>query len=528
MEKLQSTLEQQIGEQISSTIVKRGWNYYRNGNVQKAEATMHHTLTGIVRGSDVYAIVIDAEHFKFSHCTCPFGGFCKHMAAVFFQYCDNYEGGFAQAERAYFRILGLLPASELMNRGAKEAAAQEQAEEQGTGSGDGAEQWLSWMEAEYGDSWKKCRHSLHALQPVLSSLKGLSRDWDKRLQRLHWITGILFVLEQAEHAINSVDSFSRYYHEISFQRMAEPWLEHAITLVNELEPEGMEELELSAVPAITAFAKRRALLSDKQLFEWGEIYIALCEKLSSNKAWFENERSQLNEEYREARSEERDASFYTIVLAMLSFYDERDLDAIRFFSDCPFDRCQRLIYPCAAQRMEEGKWALAEQWMSFLYERVYANRNFRNIGPFMALCRKADEDKGEQPVWMTYMTELLPYSYSELSEHWLSKKQYPQWADLQLLIGIKPEDIQATELREAAKAAPHALMPLYHQAVEAAIQSRNRQGYRMAVKHLKKLEKLYKTAKETHKWQVYLNGLTVKHQRLRALQEELWKGKLVT
>ena len=50
------------------------------------------------------------------------------------------------------------------------------------------------MEAAYGDTWKKCRHSLHALQPVLSGLKGLSRDWEKPVQRLHWSTAILFVI----------------------------------------------------------------------------------------------------------------------------------------------------------------------------------------------------------------------------------------------------------------------------------------------------------------------------------------------
>lgn len=166
--------------------------------------------------------------------------------------------------------------------------------------------------------------------------------------------------------------------------------------------------------------------------------------------------------------------------------------------------------------------------MSFLNERISNNRNARNIGPFMSLCRKADEARPDLPIWTAYMTDMLPYSYIELSEHWLNAKRYEEWADLQLFIGVKPEEINAPELREVAKVAPHTLVPIYHQSIESAIGTRNRQGYRMAAKQLKKLEKLYKASKETEKWEGYLIELVAKYQRLRALQEELWKGKVVT
>ncbi|MOA27212.1 hypothetical protein D3C78_1480700 [compost metagenome] len=96
-----------------------------------------------------------------------------------------------------------------------------------------------------------------------------------------------------------------------------------------------------------------------------------------------------------------------------------------------------------------------------------------------------------------------------------------------MLVGSKPEDAGAQTLREIAKLAPRALMPLYHQSVDALIQSRNRQGYKMAVKQLKKLERLYKSDKDLPRWNQYISGLVRKHQRLRAFQEELWKGKIV-
>jgi hypothetical protein len=126
------------------------------------------------------------------------------------------------------------------------------------------------------------------------------------------------------------------------------------------------------------------------------------------------------------------------------------------------------------------------------------------------------------------MVELLPHSYSDLSDHWLAVKKYEEWADLQLLIGMRPDDLGIQNVREVAKVAPSVMIPLYHQSIDEWINSRNRQGYRMAVKELKKLEKLYKAGKGAEKWDRYLAGIVSKNQRLRAFQEELWKGKIVT
>lgn len=524
-EKLHAAFEQQLDNHVSSVIIKRGWSYYKNGHVQNAKETVHNTLTGIVRGTDLYAVVMDADHFGYSRCTCPFDNFCKHMVAVYFQYCEHEGGGKAAAEQSYFRLLGLAPASELTKR---EGSVPQQEESRSHPGQEGtATEWLAWMEAEHGETWRKCRHSLHALQPVLSSLKGLSRDWDKSRQRLHWSTAILFVLEQGERAINTVDSFSRYYHEMSFLRMAEPWIEHLNTLAGELVPASMSDEEQAWCDDLIDLLKRRAFISERQLFEWGYMYLSFSEKLSADPRWHQRELKSLLAEL-EVPNEERNESFLHAAIGMMYFRNGEDEQAIGYFSQGTFERIQKLIYPCVAQRMEAGQWELADRWMSFLFERVYQNRNARNIGPFMVLCRRADTDRPEQSVWTGYMTELLPYSYTELSEHWLSLQRYEDWADLQMFIGVKAEEMDTSAVREVAKAAPHVLLPLYHQSIDGAVGSRNRQGYRLAVKQLKKLERLYKSMKETAKWEVYLMELVTNNQRLRAFQEELRKGKIIT
>jgi hypothetical protein len=530
-EKLHALIEQQLNVHVETTIMKRGWQYYMEGKVNSANEGSHDHLYGVVQGSDLYAVILDASNLRYSSCTCPYTGFCKHMAAVYFQYCSQQEGGHSLAERSYFRLLGLSSASSLLNTSqAVKVDPQPQlpVAPRDPGTLATAEEWLIWMEETHGEVWRKCRHSLHALQPLLSSLKGLSKDWEKPMQRLHWSTAILFVLEQAERAINTVDSFSRYYHEMSFIRMAEPWVEHLYTLISELTPAAMEPKEEAWADALIAHVKIWASSTERQLFDWEYIYLAFCEKLSENRGWFERELASMVELSKAEEADGVNKAFLHTAIGIMYFFDRKDEHAIHHFALTSFERSQKVMYPCAAQRMEEGKWDLVLNWMSFLFERVNKVKNGRSVGPFLTLCRRADLDRPDLQVWTDYMTQLLPHSYSELSDHWLDQKRYEEWADLQMLVGSRPEDVGASALREIAKLAPRALMPLYHQSVEASIQTRNRQGYRIAVKQLKKLERLYKADKDVSRWDQYIAGLVRKHQRLRAFQEELWKGKIVT
>ncbi|WP_214630416.1 SWIM zinc finger family protein [Paenibacillus agaridevorans] len=526
-DRMLTALEGQMGENIEGIMIKRGWQYFKNGYVQSAKETTSDILTGIVQGTELYAVVIDAEQFRYSKCTCPYGDYCKHMVAVYFYYVAFREGEEA-AEASYFRLLGLAPASKLVKPEKKEESGQLALFEVGVGNpgpSGSPEEWFSWMEAEYGESFRKCRHSLHALQPVLSALKGTSREWEKPMQRLHWLASIAFTLEQAERAILTVDSFSRYYHEMSFLRMAEPWLEHGFSLLSELEPLEMGEAELHWAEALTERAKHRAMIAERQLFDWPMLYLAYCEVLSRRRDWFDRELAALLAAA-ERKEPQNDDSFLHAAAGMFYFLDGDDDAAIAQFSQSAFERTQKLIYPSVAQRMEAGKWEAAKQWMAYLFERVHAARNARNIGPFMTLCRRADEDRPQEEIWASYMIGLLPYSFGDLSEHWLNVKRYEDWADLQMLVGAKMEELDAAALREVAKQSPESLLPIYHQSIEANIATRNRQGYRIAVKQLKKLEKLYKGLKDAERWDLYVASIMGKYQRLRALQEELWKGKI--
>ena len=100
--------------------------------------------------------------------------------------------------------------------------------------------------------------------------------------------------------------------------------------------------------------------------------------------------------------------------------------------------------------------------------------------------------------------------------------------DYQLSIGKEPLDFRVSVMQPIEKHEPELLLPFYHQAVERYILLKNRVSYKAAVKLLKRLSKLYKKIKQEERWEQFITAFASRHSRLRALQEELRKGKLIS
>lgn len=510
------TLETAFASKFPLDVLEKGFDYYRREKVLSVQVMEGFSVYGVVKGTAIYAVTLDSDDFGFSACTCPVKGVCKHMAAVFYAY-QAYVG--ASPDEVHNRLLNGIayepPAGEAAN--GSDARSSERS----------PERWLDEMEDKHGEAWKQCRHSLHPLQSVLTSIKAVSKNWEAGLRKLHWMHGIVFVLEQAERAYSHTDSYSRYYYEMAFARMTEPWVNQYQELASELDPAALHADERKAVESLIAVFHGRDMDREQQLHRWEALYFALWSQLIGDAKWAAREEALLRERL-ELTKGAHGIFFLPMALAFLAFADNRDGDAMALLRRTVFNRTALLACDCALQRLEERDWGKLEAWIGYLYEGLEAERKSKAFGPFLSMCRLADRQQPENPRWQRYLVSFLPYSYSALTEHWLDLRQYAKWADLQLLFGIEPDEIDVQLLREIGKAAPRVLYPLYHQAIDGAIRSRNRQGYRQAVKLMKRLEKLYKAEKQHDAWSRFVDGIVHKHQRLRALQEELWRGKIVT
>lgn len=511
-------MEGVLADRIPLHLLERGWDYYRRDKVLSVQVMNGSAIYGTVRGSAIYAVTLDGDEFSYSTCTCPYNGYCKHMAAVFFAY---YNETGKSPDEVYNRLIygGELVFVEAVK---KESVVKEKP------SRTKAADWLEEMERLHGESWRLCRHSLHPLQNVLTALKALSKTWDERVRRIHWMHAILFVVEQAEKAYSATDSYSRYYYEMAYTRMTEPWISQYYELAAGLEPNALSIEEREAVESLLRLFHGRDMDREVQLHRWEAMYFALWSRLIADAAWRAEEERWLTAQLEEARAAGRQSFFFPMAIAFLAFVDQRDHEAIALLGETAFNRTVLLACDCALLRLEENNWPKLNSWMNYLYGGLTVERKSRAFGPFLAMCRAADERQPDNPVWQQYLIAFLPNSYSALTDHWVERQQYEKWTDLQLLLGIEPEDLDISVVRELAKTAPQSLIPLYHQSIDTAIRSRNRQGYRQAVKQMKKLERLYRAEKQLHKWSRYVDGIVRKHHRLRALQEELWRGKIIT
>lgn len=81
-------------EYIDKTILKRGYDYYTDGNILDFCNEEDNTYTFEVQGSEDYQVVVQLDHngeIIYSECDCPydFGPICKHEVAAYFELAEH-------------------------------------------------------------------------------------------------------------------------------------------------------------------------------------------------------------------------------------------------------------------------------------------------------------------------------------------------------------------------------------------------------------------------------------------------------
>ncbi|MFC6332595.1 hypothetical protein ACFP56_08145 [Paenibacillus septentrionalis] len=499
-----------------TAVVKRAWQLYQADAVQKTNVYAKNMVNGIVKDVELHAVVIDSEHIRYSSCTCQHSDFCEHIGALFFQYSKGLENGKVLAEQAYFQLLGVTRASSIQQSESSSSLDQHT----------NPAELFQRLHSKYGEDWKKCKHSFHPLSQTLTAIKGMAKHSPQNVQRMHWCASILYVLYLGERALLAVDSFSRYYHEMTFKRIAEPWMTSLYEWLKELKDEKLHSFEYEWIRELLAFVYDCAAKMEKPMVEWDYIYYHLLGLLAGNETQ-QQEMVQLFKQQLELEQSPYMRNMLYGSLAVLKLNEHEDEAAISYFEKCQFEKVQRLIYPVVEGRMQEQQWDKVHIWMDRLLEHFTTGQHIRSVGPYLSLCRKASMLQPSEERWQSVMIMLLPHSYSSLAEHYAAQGQYEQWTDLQMYMGRKPDDFKGAELQSIERHSPEALLPMYHQAIDSAIHSRNRQGYRMAAKYMKKLQGLYEQLEKQDVWLRYFDAMQHKYSRLRAFQEELLKGKLL-
>ncbi|MEB3100922.1 SWIM zinc finger family protein [Ferviditalea candida] len=556
-------LREDLGSRFELQILRRGFNYYLKKNV-KSVCGQANVIRAEVTGTELYKVEIDPDFFGVSTCTCPYGGFCKHMAAVIFQVFsmmgqrpelllreveqanDAAQWKQKQAEQRREQMKEKarkrLEAEQLAQRKRQNGAPREH-----DGSDPGYSQppardkefplqetgrvqdWLQWI-----DNWFMRQHivSDYVFQSLYESLmEQLSlqtQSWNSALRG--WL-----MLHFQLSVLNRLDSFMRergtaYLYGFAYSKSAQIYHSCLDRLAEALESLNLEEAAARFAGHAESLIDRIAQLAaepSRTPVNWKHVYRLIWATLANVETW-------RGAEVRRLRAVLHDNSLSSGIkdeaVCGLVHFDillQQDREAMRKIDLIAHLKTPAIWYPYLNGFRSLKDWNRLLLWLQWLAPEM-RSANSADLADYQEYWDELLQQQSVESEWMNVFGMLLPRAYPYYAKRLLEKERFAEWADVAMAAGYSIFHLDPKDLRLVENADPRSLLPLYHQAVEQLILHKGRQNYRQAVKYLKKLRTIYAKLKQKDRWERFIETLVARHSRLRALREEFKKGKLIS
>ncbi|MGG3520730.1 hypothetical protein ABES33_12395 [Bacillus pseudomycoides] len=510
---------QQVADQEHVATAR---HLYRSGLVYNVDFD-GYTLSGTVDAEgNVYSVHIPIRNIAESYCDCFAPTQCEHMLAVLLSAASS----FGQVGEVLTLFKNKTKPSLPPIRTARQVLQSSAFEETDFTS------WHAYFKSEY-DAFKKEQTRLSYRQMYF--LMSIFTDFHMKLERkaprvvaiheLFKLHGALFCFQKLLEEILDFETNKTYsYHQpINVVRL---FVDKVESLVRDLKSESIPA-ECEPILQETARQVHDIFFStDSYTQERFFIYRHIWGELLAEKSWIQEEEKRI------------DAKMNPLSKALASshlfFLKEEDHLAMVLLETQPA-QVVGLYFDWLEDLLSTMQWERAKNWLSFTYKQVKKTMNDQAdplfvkdiVRLFVMMYETYATHTNEQAGLEMILQELLPYSFTNYEQYVLAKKQYHAWTELHLLYGFEAIELLKEPLKEIEKEAPEAALPLYHLATMQAIEERNRKSYRRAVRYLKKLRMLYKRLKRTDEWHIFIVQIANLYSRLRALQEELRKGKLI-
>ncbi|KGE19737.1 hypothetical protein PWYN_10600 [Paenibacillus wynnii] len=523
-----SILIQNAAYYFDDLTLKRGFQYYKQGRVLQFSMINPPEMEAVVEGREEYAVEINLESFSLNRCDCPVHGPCKHMAAVLLNFADWQNRSVPALVNAKAAPAVLMETSTLRNNHSPQSKLQEAALHIPSMK---VREWHEWFERCIAPLSQQVRNPqfVEAALALILKIKPPLSPVKEQLFRLH---AQLFLLEMlikpARNQSHSFGHFIGYYTHLAVSELQQA-IEHSFdsTLPLDEEPE-----QWHRVTDTLAYLRQEMLTETRDPFHFSTYYYLLWSHWiipnMQDTSLYSEELDQLQQLEEKLGSS---LSRYSWLLAQswIHFQLSEDQEALTLLKsaaerpDFHPEALMRFLAPLS----EAGEWSRLMTWLVQI-SNLLSHRRFYKLDEYSLYWEKAVQELPEaQPLMWTSLVAMLPASRDIYDEKLLAYGKWQEWMDYQLSAGREPANFRVTKLQPLEKNAPEILLPFYHQAVERYVLEKNRGSYKAAVKLLKRLQKLYKKMKQEERWESFLSAFTVRHSRLRALQEELRKGKLI-
>lgn len=506
-----SKLLEQVASSFNEVTLSRGFNYFKQQRVVNLTASGDRAIQARVTGSEDYTVTLKLNQFKSSSCTCPVQSYCKHLAAVMMELGDRLGYPATQIVNAKHHMKRVTSAA------TPESLIKQLPDKDIFGWHELMNHYVSHIKPSYdqGVYMDMLRHQLQSLHKASIPFSAVDRVYFELHQRL-------FLLRKMKE--QNAQSSVTYFTSSALHRMYDDihaWLQQESASFDFTLAEERMNQTLRYIRQQMAEDTGQRYLDYRLYTELWKYWIAPYPEADH---WVSQEINEVEKQTIDSKSASLSAA-----KAFLYLHQSRSqeawvaLEAIGTLNKAPLS----LFLPFLNHLSAAQDWASLVDWLVKTSSHFYG-KSGNELYAYMGYWKEAvaHVPEAENRMW-DVLEEMQPHSTPIIKDVLYEQRKWRPWLEMQMYQGHDPLYHRVSVLQPIEKEAPELLLPYYHQAIEHYVALKNRRDYKLAVKLLKRLEKVYKKLKQIDRWDLFFVGFTVRHSRLRALQEELKKGKLL-
>lgn len=511
-------------------LYELGKDYYNRGRVEWTKL-FGPRIYSVVDDGKKNTVIIHIDNFSKSTCACVKKHFCEHIAAVFLHYYEPWL-----MEKESLPNINLPPSGKKAFNPKPPPRLKKQAliipvTEEGP-----AERWHEYFEREYGrlvvatekDYRQYVANQLDEMcypamkfNDFITAVSVHSKNWPSFNRSLYRLHSILFFMTRLEKSVKKESLSFLGSFQIS---KIEVGLMDALNPVMSLK---RREKYRPFIQKAVELVRENFLREKEQLFAWISIYRLMCVTLLDSREWLESETACLKEKMKGLK-ENGQGYYYTVLgLAGLLMSANRSGDALAILQKLKEKNIEDMFF-YLHELAGAKKWGKLLPWIRWLDDEIRdANPAlFEDVCEYCILAAK-NSRFGEE--FAKLVKSWLPDSFYFYADYLLAAGMFREWVELNIIYHAHGrQSINTSALRHLESSEPALLIPLYHQWAARLIEDKNRSSYREAVRLLKKLRSLYNSQKMGKEWERFISRLSLRYSRMRAFQEELRKGKLIS
>ncbi|UKS28815.1 SWIM zinc finger family protein [Paenibacillus sp. HWE-109] len=500
-----------VAATYNEVTLSRGFTHFKQEQVKQLTISEGRTVQARVEEADTYQVSLNLDKLSLSQCTCPVQHACKHLAAVMMELADRQGYLPSQIMNAKLYLKRAAASSDL------DSAMQQLPNMDVTG-------WHRWLN-QYTSSIKPSLDQSTYAESLRKSLASITRasvpftDREYPYWELHQSLFILRKIKELQLQAGPI-----HYSSSTIYRIAEDlqiWLKN--------QGDAVGSLESSALLQQTSAYCREQMAEDagQKYHDFG-IYMTFWQYwiLPGPEAasLLPAEIAELDKWLDEHPTPSLAAAKAFLLLRMAKGdMAWKALEESPGFKAAPAS----LFITFLTLLIETQNWEILVDWLH-KSSSFFNTRRTRELEIYANMWKTAiaHVPESEEQMWRIF-EDFLPQSLRVIEQMLYEQEKWKPWLEMQMLFGHDPFHHRVSVLQPIEKANPSLLLPYFHQAVDHYVSLKNRRDYKAATRLLKRLEKVYKKMKQPERWDSYFSGFVERHSRLRALQEELRKGKLL-